>query len=242
MCATLLSIEHPTSVNAAIQEKNQEQLIRETCESVILGTLHPRTSITIVLQVINDGGSLLACCLNAACMGLVDAGLPMRSMFCGVTCALDTDDQLILDPNTKQQKESRAVLTFAIESTEKKVLMVSSRGVFSSAEVCCISPNDCPAGRLMHNHLSLVPTPQHLCWCPPTSSSSSVLQPPNSQPKKSSTSTETLPRGDIPNHDKEPHLRLCSLLKATLCTENGEGEYLRFDVPETSPRTTFPTI
>ncbi|CAI9613315.1 unnamed protein product [Staurois parvus] len=107
----------------AIQEKNQEHLIRETCESVILGTLHPRTSITIVLQVLNDAGSLLACCLNAACMGLMDAGIPMHSLFCGVTCALDAEDQLTLDPSSKQQKESRAVLTFAIESTENKVLM-----------------------------------------------------------------------------------------------------------------------
>lgn len=119
----------------AIQEKNQEQLIRETCESVILGTLHPRTSITIVLQIINDAGSLLACCLNAACMGLMDAGIPMRALFCGVTCALDADDQLTLDPSSKQQKESRAVLTLAIESTENKVLMVSSRGMYSPAEL-----------------------------------------------------------------------------------------------------------
>ncbi|XP_018411520.1 PREDICTED: exosome complex component RRP46 [Nanorana parkeri] len=119
----------------AIQEKNQEQLIRETCESVILGTLHPRTSITVVLQIINDAGSLLACCLNAACMGLMDAGLPTRALFCGVTCALDADGQLILDPNLKQQKESRAVLTFALESTEKKVLMVCSRGMYSPAEL-----------------------------------------------------------------------------------------------------------
>uniref|UniRef100_A0A8C3FPZ4 Uncharacterized protein n=1 Tax=Chrysemys picta bellii TaxID=8478 RepID=A0A8C3FPZ4_CHRPI len=32
-------------------EKNREQLIRKTCEAVILGALHPRTSISIVLQL-----------------------------------------------------------------------------------------------------------------------------------------------------------------------------------------------
>ncbi|XP_026517548.2 exosome complex component RRP46-like, partial [Terrapene carolina triunguis] len=39
-------------------EKNREQLIRKTCEAVILGALHPRTSISIVLQVISDAGAV----------------------------------------------------------------------------------------------------------------------------------------------------------------------------------------
>lgn len=47
---------------------------------------------------------LLACCLNAACMALVDAGVPMRALFCGVTCALDSDGTLVLDPTAKQEK------------------------------------------------------------------------------------------------------------------------------------------
>ncbi|KAG6926286.1 exosome component 5, partial [Chelydra serpentina] len=85
-------------------EKNREQLIRKTCEAVLLGALHPRTSITIVLQVVSDAGSLLACCLNAACMGLMDAGLPMKSLFCGVTCALDATGAIGLDPTAKQEK------------------------------------------------------------------------------------------------------------------------------------------
>ncbi|XP_018089262.1 exosome complex component RRP46-like [Xenopus laevis] len=78
---------------------------------------------------------LLSCCLNAACMGLMDAGLPMRSLFCGVKCALDNDGNITLDPNVRQEKESRAVLTFAIESLERKVLMMSSRGLYSATEL-----------------------------------------------------------------------------------------------------------
>lgn len=37
-------------------------------------------------------------------MALVDAGVPMRALFCGVTCALDSDGNLVLDPTTKQEK------------------------------------------------------------------------------------------------------------------------------------------
>ncbi|XP_032104561.1 exosome complex component RRP46 isoform X6 [Sapajus apella] len=118
-----------------VAEKSRERLIRNTCEAVVLGTLHPRTSITVVLQVVSDAGSLLACCLNAACMALVDAGVPMRALFCGVTCALDSDGTLVLDPTSKQEKEARAVLTFALDNVERKLLMSSTKGLFSDAEL-----------------------------------------------------------------------------------------------------------
>ena len=55
---------------------------------------------------IAHGAQLLACCLNAACMALVDAGVPMRALFCGVTCALDSDGTLVLDPTSKREKVS----------------------------------------------------------------------------------------------------------------------------------------
>ncbi|NXJ58753.1 EXOS5 protein, partial [Spizaetus tyrannus] len=39
-------------------ERSREQLLRRTCEAVILGVLHPRTAITLVLQVLSDAGSV----------------------------------------------------------------------------------------------------------------------------------------------------------------------------------------
>ncbi|XP_036202490.1 exosome complex component RRP46 isoform X2 [Myotis myotis] len=118
-----------------VAEKSRERLIRNTCEAVVLGALHPRTSITIVLQVISDAGSLMACCLNATCMALVDAGVPMQALFCGVTCALDSDGTLVLDPTAKQEKEARAVLTFALDSVDQKLLMSTTKGLYSNAEL-----------------------------------------------------------------------------------------------------------
>lgn len=37
-------------------------------------------------------------------MALVDAGVPMRALFCGITCVLDSDGTLVLDPTAKQEK------------------------------------------------------------------------------------------------------------------------------------------
>ncbi|XP_037674723.1 exosome complex component RRP46 [Choloepus didactylus] len=133
--ATLDVVLRPKIGLPGVAEKSRERLIRNTCEAVVLGALHPRTSITVVLQVVGDAGSLLACCLNAACMALVDAGVPMRALFCGVTCALDSDGSLVLDPTAKQEKEARAVLTFALDSVEQKLLMATTKGLYSDAEL-----------------------------------------------------------------------------------------------------------
>ncbi|XP_027734942.1 exosome complex component RRP46 [Empidonax traillii] len=118
-----------------VLERSREQQLRQTCEAVVLGVLHPRTAVTLVLQVLSDAGSLLSCCLNAACMGLLDAGLPLSSLFCGVTCALSPDGTVTLDPTARQEQEARAVLTFAIDSSEKKVLMVTTKGSCSVEEM-----------------------------------------------------------------------------------------------------------
>ncbi|GCC31401.1 exosome complex component RRP46 [Chiloscyllium punctatum] len=133
--ATLDVLLKPKVGLPSVSEKSKEQMIRNTCEATILTALHPRSSITVVLQVIHDSGSLLACCLNAACMALMDAGLPMKSVFCGVTCVIDSNGDILLDPTTKMEKEAAAVLTFSIDSVEKQLLMSSTKGLYSVEEL-----------------------------------------------------------------------------------------------------------
>ncbi|XP_062328412.1 exosome complex component RRP46 isoform X1 [Osmerus eperlanus] len=133
--ATLEVVIRPKVGLPSVMERAREQCVRETCEASLLSTLHPRSSLTLVLQVVHDDGSLLSCFLNAACMALMDAGLPMSCLFCGVTCAIDTEGQIITDPTSAQEKESRALLTFAIDSTEHRVMMSSTKGSFSVHEL-----------------------------------------------------------------------------------------------------------
>ncbi|KAI3354033.1 hypothetical protein L3Q82_018591, partial [Scortum barcoo] len=133
--ATLEVLVQPKVGLPGVRERSQEQCVRETCEASLLLTLHPRSSLTLILQVLHDDGSLLSCSLNAACMALMDAGLPMSCLFCGVTCAIDTDGQIITDPTAAQEKESRALMTFAIDSKERRVMMSSTKGSFSVHEM-----------------------------------------------------------------------------------------------------------
>ncbi|XP_075892770.1 exosome complex component RRP46 [Nelusetta ayraudi] len=133
--ATLEVLVQPKVGLPTVRERSQEQCVRETCEAALLLSLHPRSSLTLVLQVLHDDGSLLSSFLNAACMTLMDAGLPMNCLFCGVTCAIDKDGEIITDPTAAQEKESRALMTFAIDSTEQRVMMSSTKGSFSVLEL-----------------------------------------------------------------------------------------------------------
>ncbi|XP_048836041.1 exosome complex component RRP46 [Brienomyrus brachyistius] len=133
--ATLEVMIQPKVGLSGVRERAQEHCVRQTCEAALMSTLHPRSSLSLILQIVHDDGSLLSCCLNAACMALMDAGLPMSCLFCGVTCAIDQDDHIVTDPTSQQEKESRALMTFAIDSAERKVMMSSTRGSFSVNEL-----------------------------------------------------------------------------------------------------------
>jgi exosome complex component RRP41 len=52
--------------------------------------LYPRSSIIISLHVLSLDGGLLAACLNAASLALVDAGVPMPSILAAISSGMVT--------------------------------------------------------------------------------------------------------------------------------------------------------
>nr|XP_015196134.1 PREDICTED: exosome complex component RRP46 [Lepisosteus oculatus] len=113
--------------------------------------IYDRATMEVLIQpkVGLPGPQLLACSLNAACMALMDAGLPMRCLFCGVTCAIDPEGHIHTDPTAAQERESRAVMTFAIDSAERRVMMSSTKGSFSVSELQqCIAVSQRASGKI----------------------------------------------------------------------------------------------
>jgi len=125
--------------------KLKEEIIRNSIDSAVIGSLHPRTAINVVIQEVqgngSSGGSILAASINAACLALLDGGLPMNFMFAAVSCAcvikddskdeenvdedvgdLDRLLEVIVDPDEEQEAAATAILTFAFESSEKKLV------------------------------------------------------------------------------------------------------------------------
>uniref|UniRef100_A0ABM0M419 Exosome complex component RRP46-like n=1 Tax=Saccoglossus kowalevskii TaxID=10224 RepID=A0ABM0M419_SACKO len=129
--ATLEVIFKPKVGIPGCSEKFQERLIRNTCETIVLTALHPRSSINIIIQVMHNAGSLLSCCVNSTCMALLDAGLPMSCLVAAVTCSLSCDGDIILDPTSQQEKEAKAILTFVFESRDNEIITSNTHGIYS---------------------------------------------------------------------------------------------------------------
>ncbi|XP_022862986.1 exosome complex exonuclease RRP46 homolog isoform X4 [Olea europaea var. sylvestris] len=68
----------PKSGQIGKAEKEYEMILKRTLQNICILNVHPNTTTTIIIQVVNDDGSLLPCAINAACSALVDAGIPLK--------------------------------------------------------------------------------------------------------------------------------------------------------------------
>ncbi|DBA99800.1 hypothetical protein WJX82_010461 [Trebouxia sp. C0006] len=123
-------------------ENQYQKLIRKAVQGVFAASLHPRTAVQVIIQVVRDGGSVLSCALNAACAALVDAGVLLHNVFASVSCAVDSTGSLLLDPDTSEEQEAQAFGCFAFcatgELTEQGRKVVTSQGVLISSVHGCL--------------------------------------------------------------------------------------------------------
>lgn len=108
--------------------------ISEMCHTIssaftntIFTHLYPHSTITIVLHVLSQDGALLAACLNAATLALIDAGIPMSDYVAacttGSTASYASNDQEadpLLDLNGIEEQEL-PFLTVGTSGGENKV-------------------------------------------------------------------------------------------------------------------------
>ncbi|XP_045453121.1 exosome complex component RRP46 [Melitaea cinxia] len=115
----------------SVADRFKENVIRQTCETAILGTMYPRTGISLTIQELEDFGGLLTCAVNCACLALLNSGMAMRHMVAAVSCAVDDVGNLVLEPNYQQVQNSKALLNFVFESREKNLVTGFTEGSFS---------------------------------------------------------------------------------------------------------------
>ncbi|GAA5923217.1 hypothetical protein JCM3775_007468 [Rhodotorula graminis] len=61
--------------------------VKNTFDNVLLLHLYPRSSIDIYLQVLENDGSVLQAAINATCLALISAGLPLSDYVCALSLA-----------------------------------------------------------------------------------------------------------------------------------------------------------
>ncbi|KAI9692604.1 MAG: Exosome non-catalytic core component [Bathelium mastoideum] len=80
--------------------------------STLFTHLYPHSTIQITLHILAQDGSLLAACLNAATLALIDAGIPMSDYVAactaGSTASYSSNDKVadpLLDLNNQEEQE-----------------------------------------------------------------------------------------------------------------------------------------
>ena len=117
--ATIEVIVRPRAGLPGPVERELEQLLISTLEPCLITALHPRTAVSIVVQITHDDGGLLSAALNGTCVALMHAGVPMRGMLTGCCIALMPSGDALLDPTLEEQQATAAARTnsFPLVST-----------------------------------------------------------------------------------------------------------------------------
>ncbi len=119
-------------------------------EGLVLGAMAPHSCVSIIVQEVHNDGALFSCGVNAMCLALLDAGVPMAGVVASVMCVAnpatpaEKGSALLLDPLLAEERAAVATLEFSLApgtphgvdaEHDSVVLAASSTGSFSSADV-----------------------------------------------------------------------------------------------------------
>ncbi|EEB19042.1 conserved hypothetical protein [Pediculus humanus corporis] len=94
----------------SISDKIKEVSLNNICKTAILSSQHPRTSISIIVQEMQDYGGLLACSVNSACLALLNAGIPLKYVFAA---------------------DSKANFTLVFDGVDKNLIACKTSGIYT---------------------------------------------------------------------------------------------------------------
>ncbi|XP_060581322.1 exosome complex component RRP46-like [Ruditapes philippinarum] len=129
--ATVDVVYKPKSGLPACVDKAFEKVVCNTCETVLLASLYPRSSINITVQEVQDSGSFLAACINSCCLALLDASVSMKCTMAAVSCCIDTDNEIILDPTKSQEEVAKSTFTFVFDSKDRNIISILAEGKYT---------------------------------------------------------------------------------------------------------------
>lgn len=98
----------PKTGQSGKPEREYEVVLKKTLQSICLLNVHPNTTTSIVIQVVNDDGALLPCAINAACAALVDAGIPLKHLAVAICCCMAESGHILLDPSKIEEQKVKA--------------------------------------------------------------------------------------------------------------------------------------
>ncbi|KAI9845573.1 MAG: Exosome non-catalytic core component [Sclerophora amabilis] len=112
-----------------------QMTIANAFSSTLFTHIYPHSTISITLHVLSQDGSLLAACLNASTLALIDAGIPMADYIvactAGSTSSHSSNDENadpLLDLNGLEEQELPSLTVGTLGAGEKvSVLVMETR-------------------------------------------------------------------------------------------------------------------
>ena len=90
-------------------ERECELIIKRCVESILVAAMYPRLIVQVIVQIVNNDGGLLSAAVTAVGLALIDAGLPINDIMTSVTCAIDTNSDIIVDPTSLEEKVCNSI-------------------------------------------------------------------------------------------------------------------------------------
>ncbi|KAJ3207152.1 Exosome component 5 [Clydaea vesicula] len=112
-----------------------EKILVDICEYLILSTLNPRTLIQVVIQPIQDQGSILSASVNAMVLALINAGIPICSIVSSLTCCIDQEGELLVDPDNSEIENAQSVHFFTFDCKTDEIVVSDSYGSTAAEEM-----------------------------------------------------------------------------------------------------------
>lgn len=102
--------------------------LQRTFAACILTSLHPRSEIHISLHILSQDGSILATCVNATTLALIDAGVPMTDYMVACTSAShqgadESNHETIMDVNSAEETDLPSVTVATLGGGENISLL-----------------------------------------------------------------------------------------------------------------------
>mmetsp|Transcript_17887 Transcript_17887/g.26858 ORF Transcript_17887/g.26858 Transcript_17887/m.26858 type:complete len:352 (+) Transcript_17887:54-1109(+) len=116
------SRQNATSLGKDNRDMELAQIIESTMKDILMLDMYPRTIINILVNILYDDGTKLACCLNAVSLALLDAGIFLRDLPIAATVAITSksNGQVIFDPNRQEERDGATLFHVAILPNSKQ--------------------------------------------------------------------------------------------------------------------------
>jgi len=115
------------------REQELSKVIREALEPAIMSEYFPRSTIDIIIEVLQADAGTRCAGITAAALALADAGIPMRELVAG--CAAGKiDGKVVLDLSDVEDKQGEADLPVALMPKSNVISLLQMDGSLTEDE------------------------------------------------------------------------------------------------------------